>query len=174
MDGTSNPEHNKHSPAIQPELPGLEIVRQRLQVGEEINWSGAPTPKLMLLDLVYRAIWWWLAFAYMLPFADQNVIALTVLLMILLAYMEYRKSKLGSVYALTGQRAIFGKFQQNGELKITEFPLRNLVSFKKSPFTRTVTMKFREGFGSKMLKFPYIAEPLPAMEALEQAKAANS
>jgi hypothetical protein len=173
VESGSQSEEGSKLATVSPYDRGLEIFQQRLQHDEQINWSGAPEPKLMLLDLVYRAILWWCVFTYMLPLVDTRIIMLTVVLIVMLGYLEYKKRKLGGVYAITNERALYGEFQRNGELKITELPMRNLIAAKKTPFTRTINMRFREGFGNKLLRFPYVKDPLPAMQMLEQAKAAN-
>jgi hypothetical protein len=173
LNRTSKSDEGRDLPAISPYERGLEIFRQRLQHGEEINWSAAPEPKLMILDLVYRAALWWCVFTYMLPMVDNRIIVLTVILIIMLGYLEYKKRKLGGAYAITNERAIYGEFQRNGELKITELPMRNFISAKKTLFTRSINMRFREGFSNKLLRFPYVKDPLPAMQILEEARRAN-
>jgi hypothetical protein len=160
MDSAPKSENTSSLPAISPYERVLEIFRERLQHGEQINWSGAPEPKLMLLDLLYRAALIWWLFTYMLP-NDNRVIILTLVLMLMLAYLYYKKRKLGSLYAITNERAMYGEFQRNGELKITELPMRNLVSVRKTPFTRSINMRFREGFGHKLLRFPYLTSSTP-------------
>ena len=148
-------------------MRGLVLVEQQLNSDETVQWHAEPATKLLVLDLGYRAALWWTVFPCIVPMINEQILIYTILIMAAFARLDYKKIKKGHVYVLTNERAFFGKFNQKGEFKIEERNLNDLVSVKKTPFTRTIKMKFRMGGKrTKEFRFPYVQNPKPAIDFL--------
>lgn len=141
------------------------MVDRRLRQDENIVWSCEPAQHLLLLDLVYRAALWWTIFPCIVPMT-ADVLFLCALIMAAFAYLEFRQRQNGSFYVLTNERAFLGVFKRNGDLRLHDYDLANLTAVSKSPFTRTIKLKFKESGGKKTIRFPYVNNPKVAVDLL--------
>jgi len=143
----------------------LAVIEGRLRHDEHIVWSNEPATHLLVLDLFYRAVLWWSIFPCIVPMT-ADVLIYCALIMAALAYLEFRQRQNRSFYVISNERAFLGVFQRNGEVRIDDCELRNLISVTKSPFTRTIKLNYKEGSKKKSLRFPYVHNPQPAVQLL--------
>ncbi|HEY9713676.1 MAG TPA: hypothetical protein V6C72_09410 [Chroococcales cyanobacterium] len=163
---TSNNEKRRTEPGTTVLKRGLTHIESLLDVDEGVEWATEPSTTLFMIDIFYRGVLWWTVFPCVIPIINEQILYMTILIMVLFARLDYKHFKQGSVYVITNKRAILGKFNRKGELRVTDYPLRNLVRTRKTPFTRTIKMKFKGSSGTKWLKFPYVHDPKPAVSLL--------
>ena len=153
-----------------PEQRGLAIVADRLRAQESVRWSAQPSKLHLGLDLSYRAAIWWTIFPATVPLNLETLLA-TALIMFLLARLEYKQKKNRNFYVITNERAMLGTFTRKGDLKyIEDLELASVETIKKTPFTRTIKIKYKQGGKTRWLRFPYVKDAESAIKLLKPAQ----
>jgi hypothetical protein len=134
---------------------GLPLVDKSLRMDEHIEWKDMPSQKLMLLHLAYKALIWWTVFPCIAPMTP-DVLLYCGLIMIAFAWLDFRSKQNKSFYVLTNQRVFIARNKKN-DLRLYDYELRNLASAKKTPFTKTIKLEFKEGLETRQVQLPYVS-----------------
>lgn len=144
---------------------GLPLVNKSLRMDEHIEWKDMPSQKLMLLHLAYKALIWWTVFPSIAP-VTPDILLYCGLIMIAFAWLDFRTKQNKSFYVLTNQRVFIGRYK-NKDLRLYDYELRNLSSAKKTPFTKTIKLEFKEGLETRRVQLPYVSNVGAVLEQLQ-------
>jgi hypothetical protein len=137
----------------------------KLYVGEEVRWKGLPNSSFFMIDLTYKGLIWWSIFVFIVPIQGGSP-ELTALLVLLLTWLEFKKTWNSRAYVITNLRAISADKLRNGDWRFTDYPLASLVSSRQTALLKSLVMKFRIINRNKTLKFPYLSDGKAALAAL--------
>jgi hypothetical protein len=149
----------------------IETMQTELYEGEEVLWTGTPSDRLYLLDMLYKGFMWWGMFAFIVPIVPGDYSTLlTGALVFLLTYLEIKQKWHSRAYFITNLRVIYAERTRKGEWKFTDYQRQQFQSSKRAAVMKGLTMKFKTSNGVKSLRFPYLATTGNALNLLNDGK----